>query len=303
MKKVAFLNCIESGHELLTHLLKENTKIDYIISLTPTQAGKFNVSGYKDFSDISQQYNIPIYYPEQYNLSGEQDLEFFTQHKFDLMMVFGWQRLIPNSIIDSLKIGALGAHGSSEPLPKGRGRSPINWSLIENKTQFILHLFYIDPGVDSGDIIDFMKFDLNEWDTCHTAYHKVQICLRKMLLKNLDLILKGKIIATKQDHSRATYYPKRTPKDGIIDWKKTTKEIYNLVRAVTKPYPGAFTPNDHIMIWETQPFDSRIPYPNTQPGEVIEVFNDGSFIVKTIDSTLYVTEYDSKKSIKVGDKL
>jgi methionyl-tRNA formyltransferase len=303
MKKVAFLNCIESGHELLTHLLKNGTKIDYIISLTPTQARDFNVSGYKDFSDISQQYNIPIYYPKKYNLSSKQDLEFFTQQNFDLMMVFGWQRLVPSNIINSLKIGALGAHGSSEPLPKGRGRSPINWSLIEGKTQFILHLFYIDPGVDSGDIIDFMKFDLNEWDTCHTSYHKVQICLRKMLLKNLDLILEGKVTPTKQDHSKATYYPKRTPKDGIIDWKKTTKEVYNLVRAVTKPYPGAFTPKKQVMIWKSQPFDSKISYPSAHPGEVIEVFNDKSFVIKTTDGSLYVTEYDSKKLIKIGDKL
>jgi methionyl-tRNA formyltransferase len=243
MKKVAFLNCIESGHELLTHLLKNGTKIDYIISLTPTQARDFNVSGYKDFSDISQQYNIPIYYPKKYNLSSKQDLEFFTQQNFDLMMVFGWQRLV------------------------------------------------------------FMKFDLNEWDTCHTSYHKVQICLRKMLLKNLDLILEGKVTPTKQDHSKATYYPKRTPKDGIIDWKKTTKEVYNLVRAVTKPYPGAFTPKKQVMIWKSQPFDSKISYPSAHPGEVIEVFNDKSFVIKTTDGSLYVTEYDSKKLIKIGDKL
>ena len=303
MKKISFLNCIESGYELLTHLLENNTQISYIISLTPDQAEKFKVSGYKDFSDISKKYNIPIYYPEKYNLSGEKDIEFFKSNNFDLMMVFGWQRLVPDNIIKSLNIGALGAHGSSEFLPKGRGRSPINWSLIENKNKFILHIFYLDPGADSGDIIDFMEFDLNKWDTCKTAYYNVQICLRKMLLKNLPLIFKNKVKVIKQDHSKSTYYPKRTPKDGIIKWNKSTNEIYNLIRAVTKPYPGAFTPNKEVMIWKSQPFASKISYPNSKEGEIIEVFDDKSFVVKTIDSSLYITEYESPTLLKIGDIL
>tara|TARA_R110002020_G_scaffold209885_5_gene415859 strand:+ start:120 stop:1031 length:912 start_codon:yes stop_codon:yes gene_type:complete len=303
MEKIIFLNCVESGHELLIHLLENNIKINYIVSLTDDQAKEFKVSGYKDFSDISKKYNIPIYYPEKYNLSGEKDVDFFTTNNFDLMMVFGWQRLVPDNIIKSLNIGALGAHGSSEFLPKGRGRSPINWSLIENKEKFILHVFYLDPGADSGDIIDFMEFDLNEWDTCKTAYYKLQICLRKMLLKNLPLIFENKVKVIKQDHSKATYYPKRTPKDGIINWQKPTKEIYNLIRAVTQPYPGAFTPNKEVMIWKSQPFDSKISYPNSKKGEIIEIFNDKSFVVKTIDSSLYVTEYESSTPLKIGDVL
>ena len=303
MEKIIFLNCVESGHELLIHLLENNIKINYIVSLTDDQAKEFKVSGYKDFSDISKKYNIPIYYPEKYNLSGEKDVDFFTTNNFDLMMVFGWQRLVPDNIIKSLNIGALGAHGSSEFLPKGRGRSPINWSLIENKEKFILHVFYLDPGADSGDIIDFMEFDLNKWDTCKTAYYKVQICLRKMLLKNLPLIFENKVKAIKQDHTKATYYPKRTPKDGVIRWSKPTNEIYNLIRAVTKPYPGAFTPNKEVMIWKSQPFDSKISYPNSKEGEVIEIFDDKSFVVKTIDSSLYITEYESPTLLKIGDIL
>ena len=192
MKKIFYLNCIESGYSLLTDLLKEGVEVDYIISLTPEEAKKNKVSGYKDFLPLSQEYGIPIYYPEKYDLNGKQDIDFFKNHSPDLMLVFGWQRLVPAEILNILSIGALGSHGSSKLLPKGRGRSPINWSLVEGKNKFILHLFYLDAGADSGDIIDLMEFDLNKWDSCKTAYHKLQICLRKMLLKNLSLILEGR---------------------------------------------------------------------------------------------------------------
>ena len=303
MKTTAFINCIESGYELLTHLLNNGTRIDYIISLTPEQAVKFNVSGYKDCTDISKKHNIPIYYPDRFKLKGERDIMFFKTNKFDLLMVFGWQRLVPDSIIKSLKLGALGAHGSSELLPKGRGRSPQNWSLIEGKTKFIIHLFYLDPGADSGDIIDYMEYDLNEWDDIKTSYYKVQICLRKLLEKNLTLILNNTVSLIKQDHSKATYYPKRTPQDGMIDWKSTTKEIYNLIRAVTKPYPGAFTPTKNVTIWKAQPFDSRISYSNAKQGEIVEVFDTKCFVIKTVDGSLYVTDYETDANLKVGDKL
>ena len=303
MTKIGYVNCIESGHELLEHLLKNDIKVDYIITLNPEQAIKYKVSGYKDFSKIAQKYNIPIYYPKKFNLKSEQDKLFFEQSKFDILMVFGWQRLISDNIIKSVKRGCLGAHGSSERLPKGRGRSPINWSLVEGKDRFILHLFYIDAGIDSGDIIDFYEFDINSWDTCQTVYKKVQVCLRKMLLKNMPLIENGTATRTKQNEHNATYYPKRTPEDGKINWSSSTVEIYNLVRAVTHPYPGAFSPVRKIMIWKAVPFDTKIEYKQYSVGEVVEIFEDKTFLVKTADGTLLVTKYDCKTVINVGEKI
>ena len=301
--KIGYVNCIESGYSLLSHLLKNNVKIDYIITLSPEQARKHNASGYKDFSDIANEHKIPIYYPKKFNLKSEEDLNFFKKNKFDILMVFGWQRLIPANIINTVNLGCLGAHGSSEPLPKGRGRSPINWSLIEGKKRFIIHLFYIDEGIDSGNIIDFYEFDINDWDTCHTIYKKVQICLRKMLLKNIPLIKKGTIDTIKQDDGEATYYPKRTPEDGKINWNGSTKDIYNLVRAVTHPYPGAFTPIEKVMIWSAVPFDTKIEYRAYNVGEVVEIFQDKTFLVKTTDGTLLVVDYETEVDIHIGKKL
>ena len=97
---------------------------------------------------------------------------------------------------------------------------------------------------------------------------------------------------------------KEHPADGLIDWEKSISDIYNLVRAVTKPYPGAFTYNgfDKIFIWKAQPFDKNILYTNKSLGEVVEVFDDNTFIVNCCDGTILVTEHTANNIYK-GDIL
>jgi methionyl-tRNA formyltransferase len=106
-----------------------------------------------------------------------------------------------------------------------------------------------------------------------------------------------------QQHGEPTYYPKRTPEDGRIDWSKTVFELYNFIRALTKPYPGAFTYIDErkIMIWKAQPFDTRISYFGKKEGEIVRIFDDGAFVVNCNSGLLLVTEYEG--SISDGDIL
>ena len=121
--------------------------------LTPEMSENYLVSGYYDYRPLAKKMNIPIYVPETYSLNSRRDINFFVEEKFDLLIQGGWQRLFPEEVLNSLRIGALGLHGSSDMLPKGRGRSPMNWSLIEDKKRFIMHLFMIKPGIDNGDIL------------------------------------------------------------------------------------------------------------------------------------------------------
>jgi len=292
MAKIFYLNCIESGYDTLIRLLKNGVHISYIVTLTQKQAIKYNVSGYKNFKPISKQFNIPIYHAQTYNLKSKKDYNFFLKQKPDLLLVHGWQRLIPKNILELLSIGALGDHGSSQRLPKGRGRSPINWCIITNKKKFLLHLFLMDKNVDSGKIIDVTEFDINQFDNCRTVYHKKTIALTRMLLKNLPQIISGDIKLFPQ-RGNPSYFKKRNIEDGLINWKKSTNEIYNLIRACTTPYPCAFFYLDgkRILVQEAQPFDTKIKYPHNKVGDIVEIFNDRSFVVKTKDNTLLVKKY------------
>ena len=303
-KKIVMVGCLEVGWELVSALLEEGVRFDYFVSISKTLAEKNVVSGYQDFADLAQKYNVPIYYAESYTLKAEADLAFFKEHKFDLLIQGGWQRLFPDEMLQTLSIGAIGIHGSSEFLPKGRGRSPQNWSLIEGKKRFIIHLFMMKPGVDDGDVFDFDIFDINEFDTIKTLYYKNFILTKKMLLKNLSRILDGTLVTIPQV-GEPSYYPKRTPEDGIIDWSKTVYEIYNFVRALTHPYPGAFAYIGEVKItlWEAQVFDTRITYPLAQEGQVVEVFKNGEFVVNCNSGLLLVRKYDAQHLIKKNDIL
>ena len=299
--KIVFCGCSSAGLEVLDFLISKNFEISHIVSLNSQQATQYKVSGYASFDEIARKNNIPIYFPKTYALKDNDDISFFEKNNFDLLLLGGWQRLIPEIILSKLKIGGIGFHGSSEFLPKGRGRSPVNWSLIEGKTQFILHAFLMTPGIDDGDVITHEIFDINQWDTCQTIYYKISIIQKRILEEFIPKLLSNNFKHIPQT-GEPSYYEKRTPDDGLIDWSKSVHEIYNFVRALTRPYPGAFTflNGQRLNIWKSQPFDSKIKY-ESKNSQIVEKFSTGDFIVNCKDGLLLITDYEGK--VNIGDIL
>ena len=299
--KIVFCGCSSAGLEVLDFLISKNFEISHIVSLNSQQATQYKVSGYASFDEIARKNNIPIYFPKTYSLKDNDDISFFEKNNFDLLLLGGWQRLIPEIILSKLKIGGIGFHGSSEFLPKGRGRSPVNWSLIEGKTKFILHAFLMTPGIDDGDVITHEIFDINQWDTCQTIYYKISIIQKRILEEFIPKLLSNNFKHIPQT-GEPSYYEKRTPDDGLIDWSKSVHEIYNFVRALTRPYPGAFTflNGQRLNIWKSQPFDSKIKY-ESKNSQIVEKFSTGDFIVNCKDGLLLITDYEGK--VNVGDIL
>ena len=285
--------CKHTTKDLIIGLERNGFKINGCITINPEKGKEQKVAGYYDLRSFLNEKKIKQYTAEKYNLKGDNDRKAIELIDIDILLVMGWQRLIPDWFLNHLSIGAFGMHGSSKPLPYGRGRSPINWSLIENKKIFYTHLFQYLPGVDDGPIIGIQKFDINEFDTCLTLHFKNTLSMIRLCSKYLPQIISGDVVKIPQLKEGVTYYPKRTAEDGLIDWNKTTLEIYNLIRAVTYPFPGAFTyfDGEKTIIWKAIPFDTQLQW-NTDPGIIVEIFYDGSFLVKTGDSTLLVQEYE-----------
>lgn len=290
-KKVFYAGCVEVSYDTLRFLLHDGVKIDYLITLNEEKARALKVAEFVDLRPLAESHQIPIYVPDEYSMKSKPDISFFEQQKPDLLIVRGWQRLIPKEILTYLSIGAIGFHGSSEFLPKGRGRSPINWSLIENKDIFILQMFFYDENVDAGNIIGWEIIDIGPFDTIRTLYYKTAMASGRLISKFLPLILDGSAPSYPQ-LGEPSYYPKRTPEDGRVDWNKTTAEIYNLIRAVTRPYPGAFSflAGRKVFIWGAQPFSRRLTA--EAQGMVMATFSSGDFVVATKDGSLLVHDYE-----------
>jgi methionyl-tRNA formyltransferase len=292
-KKIVMCGCHELGYYLVASLLEKGITFDYFVSLTPEQSLKNNISGYKDFLPIAEKHKISIYYCKKYSLKDPEDIGFFKEHKFDLLIQGGWQRLFPNEVLETLTIGAVGVHGSSDYLPKGRGRSPLNWSLIEGKKRFIMQLFLIQAGIDDGPIFDSEIFDINEFDNIRTLYYKNKIVTERMLLRSVPKLIDGDIQFFTQK-GIPSYYNKRTEEDGKIDWENMDVwQIYNFVRAQTRPYPGAFgvIDNKYYKIWHAQIFDTRITYKDSGYGVVVERF-DKMLIINCKGGLLLVDDYE-----------
>jgi methionyl-tRNA formyltransferase len=291
----------------MSSLIQAGYKIDMLITISSELAQKNMVAGYMDLRSFAVENNIEVYLADTYSLKSEKDGAALKDIEIDLLLVIGWQRLIPEWLLVKLRIGAFGMHGSSHALPYGRGRSPMNWSLIQNRGSFISNLFKYSPGVDDGDILDTQMFDITLFDNAKTMHYKSTLAMTGLLKKHLKQILNNEFQLRKQMNMDPTYYPKRTPEDGIIFWDKDSIEIYNLIRAVTKPFHGAFTfyNDSKIMVWNGYPFDSRLFDPYILAGTILHLFSNGDIILKTGDGSFIITEYEPDDNIKLkpGDIL
>lgn len=304
-KNIVLCGCQQIGVALIENLTIAGIQIAHIVTITHEKALQQKVSGYVDYADVANRHNIPIYYADKYSLRSIKDEQFFEDHKFDLLIQGGWQRLFPDFVLNNLNVGAIGVHGSADFLPKGRGRSPINWSIIEGKKRFVFHFFLMKPGIDDGNVFHVEMVDINEWDDCETIYLKNILVTARCIISNINTLLYGSIRIYEQQ-GEPTYYPKRTPEDGKINFNLDVYQLYNFVRAISRPYPGAygFINGNKITIWKAQPFDTRIDTISHQIGEIIYK-EENRFIVKVAGGLMLVSDFEIENNyqLKLSDQI
>lgn len=300
--KVVVFGVKDTTLEIVEHIQNKICGIDLLVTINKEALAKNHVAGFSELSAVGEKYNIPLFESGSYALSDKACHEFFENNTFNIGISMGWQRLIPEYILNRFPFGIFGFHGSCGYLPYGRGRSPLNWSIIQGDRRFILNLFRYDAEADSPNIFDNRMFEINPFDTIRTLQHKQLICA-KLLIKNLiDEYGKGKVAVRNDSKDIDTWYEKRKPEDGKIDFsREKTYEIYNLIRGVTHPFPGAFgyINGENITIWEAYPFDGILDFSNYCPGEIIDIF-DGNLLVRTIDGSLIIKNYEYGNIITKG---
>jgi len=295
LNDVCVAGCKHTTLDFLLGLERHGLRVGHCLTLDRDTATAAQVAGFYDLRGFLTSAGIPYTLAHKYTLKSDEDRERLLGLGMRLLLVIGWQRLIPDWWLEGLPCGAFGMHGSSRPLPHGRGRSPMNWSLITGRDVFYTHLFQYLPGVDDGPVAGVQTFDINPFDTCHTLHLKNMVSMVQLCAQLLPSLLDGTAVLTPQPADQPSYWPKRSAEDGTIFWEDRTVQVFNLIRGVTRPFPGAFTYLDDetarkIVIWRAAPFDTRLQWPASVPGEIVEVFYDGSFVVRTGDDTLLILE-------------
>jgi methionyl-tRNA formyltransferase len=230
--------------------------------------------------------NHGIEFQETTSVGSEEFQKLWADLDLDYLFAIKWRTMIPASVIDSARHGLIVFHASL--LPKYRGWAPVNWPLINGEAKTGVTMFYAAADVDSGDIIEQRERCITDEDDAGTIDCWLNATVETMLKENLSRLAAGTAPRTPQDHSQATYAIWRTPEDGHIDWSKSTREIFNLIRGLTSPYPGAYTMHDErkLIIWSAEIEIDPRAYVGAVPGKVERVIPGAGVNVLTGDGIL-----------------
>jgi methionyl-tRNA formyltransferase len=247
--RIVFVGCVDEGRRSLETLLDMKAEIVAVFTLRPDLAMK--VSGAVAWERITSENRIPLHYVA--NINEPEAVEIMRALRPDVVFCVGWTQLLRREILQLPRLGCVGFHASA--LPLYRGRAPVNWAIINGERETGNTMMLLDEGVDTGDILAQRRFPIEAHDTCATVYDKVARSEDEMIREVLPLIRQGFFPRTRQDHSKATIMPRRRPADGIIDWHKTRGQLHDWVRALTHPYPGAFTyvGGRRVFVWRARP--------------------------------------------------
>jgi methionyl-tRNA formyltransferase len=216
-------------------------------------------------AELAKKKGIPIYTPD--NLKEPSWAAMISDMKPDVIFSFYYRNLIPMEILSIPTIGAFNLHGSL--LPKFRGRCPVNWVLIEGERTTGLTLHFMVEKPDAGDIVARRPVDISFDDNAHTLFMKMSKEARVLMKEILPRIQDRSFVRVPQAGlGPSSYFGGRKPEDGLIGWHKDAISIHNLTRAVTHPYPGAFSFLDgkKFFVWQAYPVQEQT---NSIPGSII----------------------------------
>lgn len=286
---------VNSSKKTLQKLIEHDMNITGVLGLHPDRSK--NVSGYCDLKKLADDAKIPFLYFSKIN--DEEIISFIEDHKPDLLFVIGLSQLIHEKLLNIPTYGCVGFHPTR--LPEGRGRGAIAW-LVLGKTKGAATFFILDEGMDSGPILVQENFEVGKDDYAQDVINNLLVAIGRALDKLLPEMKKGQVDAKEQDDTKASYLARRKPADGLINWHKSAKDIYKLIRAVSAPLPGAYTyyKGNKIVI-EKAELEHNKKIIGIE-GRIVEVADKG-LLVQTGDGLIWVTKLEGLglSSFKVGE--
>ncbi len=259
--------------------LRRNFNTFELITIKPEEAKKNNVSGYFNYESICKKNNISYNFISSYGFQNDDDVKKIRNLKLDILCVFGWNRLIPKVVLDSLSIGSIGSHSSPGILPFGRGRSPVVWGIKLGFSQIYNQLFKLSEGIDDGDILAINRINIDNSDTIDYIYQKIAFSQVMLIDIAIDNLINNKRLIFNNDNIDL-FLPKRNHENAFINWNMSAFDIHNLIRAVYPTYHGAFFnfKNKKFEAYKAKVWDINIQK-EYRIGEIISVI-DKTLIIK-----------------------
>ncbi|MBF0525591.1 MAG: formyltransferase [Deltaproteobacteria bacterium] len=269
--------------------------------------------------DTAISHGIPVFLPDDPNTP--EFIDQLARLQPDFLFSFYYRLMLKPQLLAVPTRGALNLHGSL--LPAYRGRVPVNWALINGETRTGVTLHYMDVKPDRGDIVAQKAVDIDIRDTAFTLFGKMTDAAEELISETYPLLVQGTAPRLPQDQTKAFYCRGRRPQDGEINWPHPAIRIYNLIRAVTHPYPGAFTfrRGRKLFIWTAEPplpgdqpqsrscldtpapssrSDQALVEPSINPGRILAVDPASGLVVATGQGSLVVTRCQIEGEPELG---
>jgi len=292
--KILFIGTVEFSLHMLEKLV--SLDIDLVGVCTKKHSG-FN-SDFADLTPLCKLHSIPYLHLEDIN--SKESVQWIKRLNPDVIFCFGWSFLLKKEVLTIPKLGVVGYHPAK--LPKNRGRHPLIWALVLGLESSASTFFFMNESADSGDILSQVDFNISYKDDAASVYKKVvDVALQQVE----DIVFKlqnGTLSTVKQDNSVANTWRRRTELDGLIDFRMNSRSIYNLTRALTRPYMGAHINynGNNFSVWKVKEVEDCRH--NFEPGMVLEAV-DRTFVVKSYDGAIEIMEHDFDTLPKVGEYL
>jgi len=292
--KVVLVGSVEFSLRVLEKLIAIDLEL---VGVCTKKSSTFN-SDFFDLKPLCDINEVPCLHVDDIN--STKSVEWIKNLNPDVIFCFGWSSLIKKDILAIAPMGIIGYHPAK--LPKNRGRHPLIWALALGLKESASTFFFMDEGADNGDILSQVDFKISYQDDARILYDKVVEIALIQIEEFIPALEKGTTTRIKQNEKESNDWKKRNELDGEIDFRMNSRSIYNLTRALTKPYDGAYIEfnETNYSVWKVK--ESNDFQENIEPGKVLRVF-DKIFVVKSYDGAIEIIEHDFKKMPKVGEYL
>ena len=292
--RAVFIGTVEFSLRSLEKLIGLNVNLVGVIT---KESSSFN-SDFVDLKSLCISNGIPCLYVDDIN--SLDSIKWIKDLNPDVIFCFGWSSLIKKEILNIAPMGVVGYHPTK--LPMNRGRHPLIWALALGLEESASTFFFMDEGADTGDILSQVDFEISYQDDARSIYDKVNDIALCQIEDFIPRLKQGKYSKVKQDGLRSNSWRKRNEIDGLIDFRMNSRAIYNLTRALTKPYVGAHIKyrGKNISIWKVK--EVNVVKENIEPGMILKT-NDKTFVVKSYNGAIEVVEHNFKILPKVGEYL
>ncbi len=280
--RIVFMGGHALGKKALQNLINKGKDIVGVIT-------DIENDWYKGVDEVAERNGLLLY--KNIDVNSESSIEKISALRPDLIVVVNFQQILKEELIGIPQKGCINTHAAL--LPKYRGRAPLNWALINGETQVGVTVHFIEKGIDTGDIIIQRSIDVQEEDYIDVVIEKIGDLYPTIVNEAVDLLESGEFIGIKQDLSKGNYFGKRNPEVGQINWNNDAKDIFNLIRAISRPYPGAFSfyNNSKIIFWRAKVIEQQ-KTDDTLPNGYIISIDDIGICVKARNGNILLTEYE-----------